>query len=377
MHQFADSAETRLATRLGFFAAGFGVACWAPLVPFAKANTGVGEGELGLLLLCLGIGSIIAMPLTGWIAARIGAKPMIIAGGLGLALFLPFLATASHPLALGAALLVFGASLGTIDVAVNVHAVEVETAAGKPLMSGFHGLFSAGGIVAAGGLALLLSLGVSPLAAALFGSALTALSIVLAWPRLLKARGGEPLPLVLPRGIILLLAALAGITFLVEGAVLDWGALLVVETDLAGAERAGLGYMLFSVAMTVGRLTGDRIVASLGNYRVLTVGSILTILGFAVLLLAPWPAIAFAGFALIGIGASNLVPVLFSVAGRQTVMPPALAIAAVTTTGYAGVLLGPAILGFIAHATSLWAAFWLPAALMLLVMLSAGAVTRR
>jgi MFS family permease len=118
----ADTAGTRLATRLSFFAAGFVMACWAPIVPFAKANVGVGEGQLGLLLLCLGIGSIIAMPLTGWFSAQVGSKPMILAGGSGLVLFLPALAVISDPLLLAAALLIFGASLGTIDVAMNVHA---------------------------------------------------------------------------------------------------------------------------------------------------------------------------------------------------------------------------------------------------------------
>jgi MFS family permease len=160
----ADTGGTRLATRLSFFAAGFVMACWAPMVPFAKANVGADEGQIGLLLLCLGLGSILAMPVTGWISAQVGSKPMILTGGLGLVLILPFLSVVSSPLLLGAALLLFGASLGTIDVAMNVHATEVEKAAGRPLMSGFHGMFSVGGFVGAGDTTLLLSQDVSPLA---------------------------------------------------------------------------------------------------------------------------------------------------------------------------------------------------------------------
>ncbi|TNC48597.1 MFS transporter [Rubellimicrobium rubrum] len=372
----ANSAGTRLATRLAFFVAGFVMACWAPLVPFAKSNIGADEGQLGLLLLCLGLGSIIAMPLTGWISAQVGSKPMILTGGLGLVLVLPLLPVIDTPLLLGAALLLFGASLGTIDVAMNVHAVEVEKAATTPLMSGFHAMFSVGGFAGAGGITFLLSQGASPLASALCGSALALGAILLAWPRLLKVQGGEPPAFVAPRGIVLLLAALAGLTFLVEGAILDWSALLLLGRNLVDPAQGGLGYMLFSIAMTVGRLTGDRVVSALGDRRVLVWSGVLTVAGFVLLLSVDWTAGALLGFVLIGLGASNIVPVLFSRAGRQTVMPAGLAVAAVTTTGYAGILAGPAAMGFVSHVTSLTWAFWMLAALMLLVPVFARSATR-
>jgi predicted MFS family arabinose efflux permease len=372
----ADSAATRLAARLAFFVAGFVMACWAPLVPFAKTNIGADEGQLGLLLLCLGLGSIIAMPLTGWISAQVGSKPMILTGGLGLVLVLPLLPVIDSPLLLGAALLLFGASLGTIDVAMNVHAVEVEKAAATPLMSGFHAMFSVGGFAGAGGITFLLSQGASPLASALCGSALALGAILLAWPRLLRVQGGEPPAFVAPRGIVLLLAALAGLTFLVEGAILDWSALLLLGRNLVDPAQGGLGYMLFSVAMTVGRLTGDRVVGALGDRRVLVWSGLLTVTGFVLLLSVDWTAGALLGFVLIGLGASNIVPVLFSRAGRQTVMPAGLAVAAVTTTGYAGILAGPAAMGFVSQMTSLTWAFWMLAALMLLVPVLARSATK-
>jgi predicted MFS family arabinose efflux permease len=128
--------------------------------------------------------------------------------------------------------------------------------------------------------------------------------------------------------------------------------------------------------MTVGRLTGDRVVSALGDLRVLVWGGLLTIAGFVLLLAGDWTALALSGFVLIGLGAANLVPVLFSRAGRQTVMPAGLAVAAVTTTGYAGILAGPALMGFVSDATSLPTAFWLVAALMLLVPVCARSVTR-
>lgn len=378
MNSSANRAETRFATRLAFLAAGFGMGCWSPLIPYAKARLGAGDAEIGLLLLCLGIGSIVAMPLTGALSSRHGSKPMIIAGGIGVAAMPPILSVAGSLWLLALALLVFGASLGTIDVAMNIHAVEVEAASGKPLMSGFHALFSIGGFAGSGGLTLLLSSGLAPLPAAICAALITFAAILLAWPRLLRSRqAGDHAFFVLPRGIVLLLAALAAAAFLVEGAILDWSAILITETRLVSVTQGGVGYALFSIAMTIGRLSGDRFVARAGNFRVLLWSGLTAVAGFAILLTAPIAVIAMAGFLLIGFGASNIVPVLFSQAGRQTAMPIGLAISALTITGYAGILAGPAMIGLLAHAVGLKTAFWLLAALISLVPIFAKPAARQ
>lgn len=373
----ADSPATRLATRLAFLVAGFGLACWAPLVPFAKQRLGIGDGVLGLLLLCLGIGSVVAMLVTGVVSARHGSRPVIIAGGLGAALLLPGLALAGQPWMLGGVLLLFGAALGSLDVAMNVHALAVERGAGRPLMSGFHALFSAGGLAGAALVTALLSAGWSPLQGTLLGSALMLVAMALAAPRLLRATAApaEPPRLAWPRGPVRLLAGLAGVCFLVEGAVLDWSALLLTEGGLLPAAQGGLGFLVFSVAMTAGRFGGDALCARLGDATVLIAGGAVAVAGFALVLLstAVWPAMA--GFLGIGLGAANLVPVLFRRAGAQTAMPPALAIAAISTTGYAGVLLGPAAIGFVSQVWDLQGAFALLALLLALVPLSARRVT--
>ena len=370
-------ASPRLATRLAFIAAGIGMAAWAPLAPFAKARTGVDDATFGLLLLCLGVGSVVAMPLTGHLIGRVGSRPLILLGGLGVGLMLPVLAFAASPPGLALALLVFGASLGSLDVAMNAHAVEVEAQAEKPLMSGFHALFSIGGFAGAGGVTLLLTQGVPPLIAGIAATVLTWAAIGFAAPGLIRSRSADEAPgLAFPRGVVLLLALLAAVTFLAEGAVLDWGALLSTRRGLTSPEMSGVGYMLFSAAMTIGRLTGDRVVSRLGPKPVLGLGGGVAVLGFAVLLLAPIPLLALSGFVLIGLGAANIVPVLFSAAGRQTRMPAGAAVAAVTTIGYAGVLAGPAAIGFVAQATSLMTAFWLLAALLMLVPLLAGRAAR-
>lgn len=372
----ADRPGTRLATRLSFLVAGFGIACWAPLVPFAKTRLGVDDATLGLLLLCIGLGSVAAMLATGPLSARYGSRPVILAGGFGLALLLPALALAATPLTLGLALLAFGASLGSIDVAMNIHAVEVEKAARTPLMSGFHALFSIGGFFGATLMTFLLSAAVGVLPATLLASVAMAIAMAMAWPRLLQSvQAGEGPLFALPRGIVLLLAALAAITFLVEGAVLDWGALLITDAGLVETAQGGLGYMLFAIAMTGGRLVGDVVAARLGDRRIVLFGGLTAVSGLVVILAAPAGWLALAGFVLVGLGASNIVPVLFRLAGSQTAMPSGLAVAAITTVGYAGILIGPAGIGFVAHHVGLAMSFWLLAGLLLIVPLCAQAAT--
>jgi predicted MFS family arabinose efflux permease len=370
-----DRPATRLATRLAFLIAGFGIASWAPLVPFAKHRLAVDDATLGLLLLCIGIGSVIAMQFTGALSARYGAKPAIVAGALGLTVILPFLSVLATPAALAVALFCFGASLGSLDVAMNLHAVEVERAARRPLMSGFHALYSIGGFAGSTLMTFLLSSHLEPLTSTLCCAAVMLVALLLAWPRLLAGARGEKGPFfVMPRGVVLLIAGLAAAAFLTEGALLDWSALLIISAGLVSASKGGVGYILFSIAMTIGRLTGDSVTIRIGDRATLFWGGVLAVAGFIVLLTAPFAILALAGFLLIGLGASNIVPVLFRKAGSQTVMPPALAISAMTTTGYAGVLAGPAAIGFVAKAIGLHNAFWILAALICLVPLTARLV---
>jgi MFS family permease len=269
----ADRPATRLATQLSFLVAGFGIACWAPLVPLAKQRLGIDDAALGLLLLCIGAGSVTAMVATGPLSNRYGSKPVIMGSGILLALVLPALSVAATPVTLGALLLIFGGALGSLDVAMNIHAIEVERAADRPLMSGFHGLFSVGGVAGSGAMTLCLSAGIAALPATLLCSGLMLAAMMIAGPRLLDSTRAEEGPaFVMPHGIVLLLAVLAMTTFLAEGAMLDWSALLVTQQGLAAPAQAGLGYIMFASAMTIGRLLGDAVVARLGDKRTLLGG---------------------------------------------------------------------------------------------------------
>ncbi|WP_131654650.1 MFS transporter [Pseudomonas taetrolens] len=368
---FVPGRLEQMSTRIAFFIAGFGLAAWAPLVPYAKARAGLDEATLGLLLLCLGAGSILAMPISGLLATRFGCRRVLVVGTILICLSLPLLATASTLPLLIATLFMFGAGLGAVDSTVNLQAVIVERASGRHMMSGFHGLFSVGGIAGAAGVSALLALGLSPLWAIAAVIVLILAALAKAAPHLLPYGSESSGPaFAVPHGVVLFIGVLCFIVFLAEGAMLDWSAVFLTTEKSLGEAYAGLGYAAFALTMTVGRLLGDTIVRRLGARRVIILGGLFAALGMALATLAPNWELSLLGYALVGVGCSNIVPVLYTAVGKQTVMPESIAVPAITTLGYAGILAGPAAIGFIAHASSLSMAFLLIAALLLGVAIS-------
>ena len=371
------AAEQR-ATRLVFLVTGVGNSAWAALVPFAKSRADISDGALGLLLLGLGIGSIVTMPLSGACAARFGCRAVMVVAAVVVAATLPLLATLSSFPALLATLMLFGAAIGAIDVAMNIQAIIVERASGRAMMSGFHGLFSLGGIAGAGGMAAMLTVGLSPLVATLCVAAGILVTLAISVPHLLPygARNDGP-AFAVPHGIVLVIGLLCFVLFLAEGAVLDWSAVFLTSVRHMAASYAGLGYAAFATTMTIGRLTGDRIVDRLGQRRVVLIGGLLAAGGFVVATTIPSWEVALLGYALVGVGAANIVPVLFSAVGRQTAMAENVAVPATMTMGYAGILAGPAAIGFVAHLSNLTVAFLILAAMLLAVAWGSRVLGRR
>ena len=358
-------------TRLLFLLAGFSAAAWASLVPVAKAATGVNEGQLGLVLLCLGIGSLLAMPVSGVVSTRHGCRKVLMVCGVALCACLPLLASVQNVFTLAAALFFFGAMIGTFDCVMNIQAVIVERDSKRPLMSGFHGFFSLGGLLGAATTSAIMDLGVSPFAT-VSAIALAGVLLLMLIRRHVLPYGNpaEGPPFALPRGEVLFLGMLCMTVFLVEGSMMDWSAVMLTENHGMPVAQAGYGFAAFSLTMTFGRLTGDRIVARVGRRSVVTVGGLLAMGGILLATLVPLWQAALLGYAMVGLGCSNIVPVLFTAVGRQTSMPQSVAVPAMSTLGYAGVLAGPAAIGFIAHHSSLPMAFLLVAALMLFVAIS-------
>lgn len=186
-----NSNAARLATRLAFFVGGFGLSCWAPLIPFMREKLHLDPGVLGTLLLCLGLGSVSAMVMTGAISARFGSRSIIILSGFSLAMTVMLLPVAESTLQLAITLLFFGASLGLLDVSMNLHAVEVEKASECSLMSGFHAMFSVGGFAGSAIMTLMLSLHMTTFSSALVSAILLAVLMLATWPRLSQTPKGE------------------------------------------------------------------------------------------------------------------------------------------------------------------------------------------
>jgi hypothetical protein len=253
-----------------------------------------------------------------------------------------------------AALLTYGAALGSVDCVMNTQAVIVERASHRPMMSGFHSLFSVGGIIGAGGVSTLLSMGASPLAAMLCVTAGIIAALIKAAPHLLPFGGEQAGPaFAIPRGVVLSIGVLCFIMFLTEGAVLDWSAIFLTSARGVRPYYGGLGYAAFALTMTVGRLTGDAIVRRIGGVSVVVIGGLCAAAGLFLAALCPAWAAGILGFALVGAGCANIVPALYTAVGRQKFMPDHVAIPAITTLGYAGILVGPAVIGFVAQVSSL------------------------
>ena len=353
----------RLATRLSFFSLGFATAAWAPLIPFAQQRLNLNHADFGLLLLCMGIGSMIAMPATGALVKRWGCRPLIALALMLLMVLLPSLTIWSSIVTMAVALFIFGSAAGCLGVAINLQAVVVEKHSVRALMSSFHGMCSLGGLTGAMLVTALLAVGLSPL--------MSTLSVVM----ILLVIGGVAIPSCLtsfeqdekphedttqapkkfyrPDGIILLIGMMCFIAFLSEGAAMDWGGIYLTSKYQLNPAFAGLAYTFFALSMTTGRFAGHILLKQWGEKNIVTYSAIGAAIGMTVIVTAPVWQVVVLGYALLGLGCSNIVPVMFSRVGRQNNMPKAAALSLVSTIAYTGSLSGPALIGLIGEWTGL------------------------
>ena len=367
------------ATRAFFFIGGFGIASWAPLVPLFKTRLALNEGVLGLLLLCIGGGALITMPLSGLAAGRFGCRKVLAVAACLYAGFLLALSQVQTFWRAVPVLLAFGASMGLVDVTVNLQAVLVERAVGKRLMSGFHAFWSVGCFAGAGLFAVWLKLGLTPEQAT--GCAvILVLLLLLIFGRFLLPYGEEQKDTSLfavPRGIVVYIGVICCLGFVVEGAMLDWSGVFLTELKGVDFSMAGTGFAIFSAAMLTMRLTGDWLTQKLGGRFVVLYGAGLAVAGFGLLLCARNLTLLYVGFFAIGIGCANIVPIFYSLLGKQKVMPISMAVAAVSILGYVGTLLGPAVIGFIAHRSNLDVSFGVLALLLVMLIFIARYVYKK
>jgi len=363
-------SAARRASMLIFLVCGIGLSSWAPMVPFAKTNLNLDEAALGFVLLSLGFGAILMMPISGFLINKYGSRKVMLAAAVVIALILPNLLMAASPVQLSIALFIFGAAIGSIDVAMNAHAVLVQERFGRHIMSSFHGMFSLGGIIGSVGLGFLIGFGLSPTIAAISISVLLFCITISQYKYLLphsEENSVESFSFALPRGPVLVLGLMCFVFFLAEGAMLDWSAVFLKFNRGFTENMAGWGYAAFSIAMAIMRFTGDNLVHKIGSQKVVLFGALLAAAGYLIAVSVPLPGAALFGFVLVGLGAANVVPVFFTAAGNIPNVPASVSLPAVTILGYTGQLAGPALIGFIAEMTSLPVALGFVGVLLLIV----------
>lgn len=367
---FRVGRKEEYAARLAFFLPGFAIATWAPMIPIVKDRLNIEADVLGMLLLCVGVSAFIMMPIAGIVGRKFGCRKVMAAGSAVMALDLVVLSCLPNIWGYAVFLSVLGAFMGMADVNMNINAVMVEKLARKRMMSSMHAFWSIGGFAGAGLFSLLAMLDFSVFSIALIHCMILLVLTALSTPYFLPYKGSSNEKVIaVPKGIVVLFGIIACTSFLAEGAVMDWSGVFLAEVKAWDLSIAGLGFAVFSVAMLVIRLIGDKAVHLLGERKVVILGSALMGTGFLLLILTDNFYMMMLPFLLMGLGGANIVPVLYSRLNHQQDMAIGAAVTAVTCMGYTGVILGPAVLGFIAHAISLTGVFIL---LVLLMMMQLG-----
>lgn len=370
-----------------FWLSGMICALWSASLPALNERLNLGELRVGTALLMTGIGTLVAMPIAGRLCDRWTSRRVLDVSGSAAALTLlgPALAP-SYPVLLVSAL-VLGAGLGSLDVAMNTHAVEVEQRYGKPIMSAFHGVWSLGGVVGSAVLAagLYASADIRWLMAS--GAIVAALLFLVPNRFLLPGRPGTAEPVrkgekgTVRFPVVLMLGAIALSACVSEGGANDWAALHASKVLGAGPGAASLAYTIFAATMTVARLLGDGLRHRLGSERTIRWSGATAVGGYGLVLLASWlpgaelstrMICAYAGWALAGLGLATVVPVVLSAVGGSS----GQALSWVSTFGFAGLLSGPALIGPVAEVTSLGTAMLIPAALGVVITLAGPIAVR-
>jgi MFS family permease len=362
-----------------FWATGFGTGIWASQLPRMKALFALNDAGLSTVVLSFALGAIMTMPLIGALTTWLGVVRTVIAMGAAAAVTLALVGLAwTYPALLTAALLA-GVGIGGLDVAMNTQATVIERAWGSPIMSGIHGWFSLGGLCGAAAGGGMIAISVPYVAALLVGGAvgLIAIAIVPRWLAVEDEPTGAGVGFAWPRLAVLGIGVLCLLAFLFEGAALDWTAVYMHEIAGASLGVAASGYAGFSLSMAVMRFVGDGFVRRFGPVRVLAAGAGLAASGIALACAWPSPLPVAAGLTLAGFGQANIVPLLFSAAGRVPGVAAGAGVAMAATMGYGAFLLGPPAIGFLADWVGLRAALLLLVASGLTIACAARTVAPR
>lgn len=353
----------RIAVSFFFYACGCIFAAWASRIPSVKDLFHFNEAELGAVLFMIPLGSLLGLPFASWSVARFGSKAMTFASTACYAMLLLLLglsAALNSVWVLALVLFCFGFWGDVLNIAVNIQALQVQEAYyAKPLMSSFHGMWSLGALTGAftGGVFMKLgwSLGLHFACMALL---LGAVAIVFLYGLIPNDRPREATQKLLawPDKALWILGAICFCCALCEGAMADWSSLYYKQVLQDVNRISTTGYTSFTLLMAFGRLVGDRLTSRLGYRGILFADSLMIAAGLGLAIFLPWPSSVIIGFGMVGLGVATIIPIVYTLAGRNTSMVPSTALAAVSTVGFTGFLIGPPVIGFIAHETGLrWA----------------------
>ena len=345
----------RFAVSILFLVNGFFIGSWAPKIPVLMQRLEIGESLMGMLILVFGLGSITIMPICGALTAKNGSAPVLRIVSILTLPTLLILSLAPEFVTTAAAAFLFGGLIGGMDVSMNANAVAVEKRMGKAIMSSCHGFWSLGGLIGAGFGGLLIAT-FGEFGHAVIVTVAATIAVFAVIPMIAQdqptAEAKASSPLRLPKSPLPYLVGIMALFSMVpEGAILDWGAHFLQAERGASIELAALGYAAFSGTMAIMRFLGDIIRQRLGAVLTLRICGAFALAGIILGALAPTPGLVIAGFALAGIGISNMVPIAFSAAGNLPGIPSGIGLSIVTVMGYSGILVAPSAIGFIAERT--------------------------
>ncbi len=341
------------AAKFSFFLAGFAMAAWAPLVPYLKERLGIGHLELSQIILLMGAGSIIGMATTSILIKFLGVRKTLGISAVILLLSIVFLVNAQSYYVAAIAIFIYGVTIGCMEVGSNIYGTLLENEYQRVLLPVMHGFYSTGEIVSLSVIAFMLQIS--------FGIELAIIAPVLAVfalftlfvPYLSNKKTYQKESFALPRGIVLILALISSFILMVEGSMLDWSALLLMQkTDLA-INLSSSAYIVLVVFLAIGRFAGTSLIERFGIFKVLFSGLALSISCLVLIFMTNNLYLLYIYFALLGLAMANVLPIVISLSGRQKKMSTVAAISSVSSCGYGALIIGPALIGFIAERSSL------------------------
>jgi len=352
--------RNRLALAFFFFLSGLRFASWASRIPDIQSNLHLSAAALGSVLFALPAGSMSGLPLSGYLVAKFGSRNILFLATILFPVSMIGIGMANSSLALAIQLYFFGVTGNMMNICTNTQAVSLESLYGRSIMASFHGLWSLGGFSGAIIGTLMVSANIDPLHHYLWVSASGLLIAFCIYPftfkNEVKAKHKSRL-FVRPDAYLLVIGFITFGSMVCEGTMFDWSGVYFVKVINASVHLRTLGYVSFMGAMATGRFIGDKLIIKLGPKKVLQLSGVIITAGLLVAVLFPFIITATAGFLLVGFGVSAVVPLCYAMAGRSTKMPPSLAIAAVSSIGFVGFLMGPPLIGYIAQASGLRISF--------------------